>query len=107
MITKSNQSLGKKEIVHNIKSVVGFSSKNIDKITVDIIDSIIENLIIKRKISFRFYLLERVQSAIQALKGSDQADALALLDNCNMTAVLDLKLDRRIGRANNLEVWLD
>jgi len=31
MITKSNQSLGRKEIVHNIKSVVGFSSKNIDK----------------------------------------------------------------------------
>ena len=56
---------------------------------------------------FRFYLLERVQSAIQALKGSDQADALALLDTCNMTAVLDLKLDRGIGRANNLEVWLD
>ena len=56
---------------------------------------------------FRFYLLERVQSAIQALKGSDQADALALLDTCNMTAVLDLKLDRKIGRANNLEVWLD
>ena len=49
MITKSNQSLGKKEIVHNIKSVVGFSSKNIDKITVDIIDSIIENLIIKKR----------------------------------------------------------
>ena len=56
---------------------------------------------------FRFYLLERVQSAIQALKGSDQAYALALLDTCNMTAVLDLKLDRKIGRANNLEVWLD
>ena len=56
---------------------------------------------------FRFYLLERVQSAIQALKGSDQADALALLDTCNMTAVLDLKLDRKIGRAKNLEVWLD
>ena len=29
------------------------------------------------------------------------------LDTCNMTAVLDLKLDRKIGRANNLEVWLD
>ena len=61
MITKSNQSLGKKQIVQNIKSIVGFSSKNIDKITVDIIDSIIENLIIKKKINIKnfgsFYII--------------------------------------------------
>jgi len=56
---------------------------------------------------FRFYLLGRVQDAIQALKGSDQAKALALLDACNMTDVLGLRLNRKIGRANNLEVWLD
>ncbi len=53
MTVKINKSLGKKEIVQNIKSVIGLSSKNIQKITDDIIDSIIENLLIQKKINIK------------------------------------------------------
>ena len=44
MTVKFSQNLGKKEIVNNIKSVIGFSHKHIQKVTDDIIDAIIEIL---------------------------------------------------------------
>ena len=53
MITKSNQNLGKKEIVNNIKSAFGFSTKNIQKITDDIINSLIEILLIDKKLNVK------------------------------------------------------
>ncbi len=53
---------------------------------------------------FRFYVLGCGQDAIEAPEGPNQTRALALMDTCNMTVVLTLKLDRKIGRANNLEV---
>ena len=55
---------------------------------------------------FRFYLLKRVQDEFDALDERDQQAVGALLDACDMSEVLDLKLSRGIGRANNLEVWL-
>jgi len=56
---------------------------------------------------YRFYLLKRVQDEYAALNDSDKNDVVELLTACNMVELLDLKLDRDIGRANNLEVWLD
>ncbi|MFT5580579.1 MAG: glutathione S-transferase [Paraglaciecola psychrophila] len=56
---------------------------------------------------YRFYLLKRVQDEYSALDDSDQQDVLELLTACNMAELLELKIDRKIGRANNLEVWLD
>lgn len=55
---------------------------------------------------FRFYLLKRVQDEFDALNNQDQRDVVALLDACDMSEILDLKLSRDIGRQNNLEVWL-
>ena len=55
---------------------------------------------------FRFYLLSRVQEAVAALSADQQVSALALFEQCDMSDLLDLRLDRGIGRANNLEVWL-
>lgn len=55
---------------------------------------------------FRFYMLERVQSTYESLPRDDQAQVDALLDACDMSDILDLKLTRRIGRHNNREVWL-
>lgn len=56
---------------------------------------------------YRFYLLKRVQDEYASLNDSDKRDIVELLTACNMAELLDLKLDREIGRANNLEVWLD
>ena len=41
MTIKFKQNLGKKEIIENLSSVIGFSSKNIQKITEEIIEIII------------------------------------------------------------------
>lgn len=54
---------------------------------------------------FRFYLLSRVQNAFTALATADQETVLKLLSACDMADVLEIKLTRNLGRANNLEVW--
>lgn len=55
---------------------------------------------------FRFYVLKRMQDAYEAMPEPDQANVRNLLATCDMADLLDLKLTRGIGRANNLEVWL-
>ena len=55
---------------------------------------------------FRFHVLKRVQDEFEALAEPERSDVAELLDACDMTAVLDLKLTRGIGRENNLEVWV-
>ena len=55
---------------------------------------------------FRFYLLQRVQDAVAALPDPDQQAVVELFDSCNLSPVLDAKLDRKIGRSGNLEVWV-
>ncbi len=55
---------------------------------------------------FRFHVLRRIQDEFEALAGPERSAVHALLDACDMTDVLHLKLTRGIGRANNLEVWL-
>ena len=55
---------------------------------------------------FRFYVLKRVHDEFETLGKQDQSDVAALLAACDMSELLDLKLSRGIGRANNLEVWL-
>lgn len=55
---------------------------------------------------FRFHVLRRVQDEFEALAEAERSEVLALLTECGMAEVLDLKLTRAIGRKNNLEVWL-
>ena len=61
MTEKFKQNIGKKEIIHKLTSVIGFSSKNIKKITDDIIDIIVSNLIYQKKINLKnlgsFYII--------------------------------------------------
>ncbi len=54
---------------------------------------------------YRFYMLQRVQDAYALLGPEDRVRVSQLLENCGMTEILTAKLDRRIGRADNLEVW--
>ena len=53
MITKLKQSLGKREIITKLTSAIGFSSKNVQKITEDIIEIIISNLVYNKKINLK------------------------------------------------------
>lgn len=55
---------------------------------------------------FRFYVLQRLQNAVDGMSVADQKEAKMLLAECDMSELLDLRLTREIGRANNLEVWL-
>jgi hypothetical protein len=55
---------------------------------------------------YRFFLLKRVQDHYLSLTPAEQADVDKLLDACGMTEVMQLTLDRKIGRLHNREVWL-
>ena len=55
---------------------------------------------------YRFYLLQRVQDEFEALNSDEQTDVTSMLTDAGMQQMLTTKLDRRIGRQNNLEVWL-
>ncbi len=54
---------------------------------------------------YRFYLLKRAQDEFEKMNDTDRTSTLAILDQCNMREVLEMKLTRDIGRKNNLEVW--
>jgi glutathione S-transferase len=54
----------------------------------------------------RFYLLQRVQDDYASLSETEKAAVDAVLSKSGMTAILDAALNRRIERADNLEVWV-
>lgn len=54
---------------------------------------------------YRFWMLQRLQSAFAALDGSDQAAVRALLDGVGLAPMLTLATNRRVERLNQLEVW--
>ena len=53
MTTKLKQNFGKREIITKLTSAIGFSSKNVQKITEDIIEIIISNLVYNKKINLK------------------------------------------------------
>ena len=55
---------------------------------------------------YRFFLLQRVQAIYESLDPSDKSSVDEMLASCGMSDLLEIKLDRRIGRSDNLEVWL-
>ena len=55
---------------------------------------------------FRFYVLKRMQDAYESFSKDEKAEVDTLLHACKMRELLDLKLNRDIGRARNLEVWM-
>ncbi len=55
---------------------------------------------------FRFHVLKRVQDEFDALEEPARTEAASLLAACGMEELLEMRLTREIGRANNLEVWL-
>ena len=55
---------------------------------------------------YRFYLLQRVQELYDGLDAEDKAAVDEMLASCSFSEVLTVRLDRQLGRADNLEVWL-
>lgn len=55
---------------------------------------------------YRFYLLQRVHDEFEALPAGDRSRVEALFERCGLHPLLAARLDRRIGRQDNLEVWL-
>ena len=55
---------------------------------------------------YRFFLLQRVQAIYESLDPSDKSSVDEMLASCGMSDLLEIKLDRRMGRSDNLEVWL-
>jgi hypothetical protein len=55
---------------------------------------------------YRFYLLQRVQDAYRQLEAREMTEVDQMLANCGLSEMLTIKLDRQLGRADNLEVWL-
>ncbi len=55
---------------------------------------------------YRFYLLKRAQDEYASMGPEDRNAMDAILEASNMATVLGARLNREIGRANNLEVWL-
>ena len=53
MTIKIKQNLGKKEIINNLSSVIGFSSKSIQKIIEEIIEIISSNLKDQKKMNLK------------------------------------------------------
>jgi glutathione S-transferase len=56
--------------------------------------------------AYRFYLLQRVHAVYDALDADGKASVEKMLAECGMAELLTTRLDRQLGRADNLEVWL-
>ena len=54
---------------------------------------------------YRFYLLQRLTDAFDALSGSDKAAIESLFEETNLAPILRLKASQRVIRENHLEGW--
>lgn len=55
---------------------------------------------------YRFFLLARVHDAFDALSSEDRSAVEQMLDDMNLAPILGARLERGIGRLDNLEVWI-
>ena len=55
---------------------------------------------------FRLFLLARIQDSLAASSATERSRLEAFLASVDMTPLIDCPIERRIGRNDNLEVWL-
>ncbi len=58
-------------------------------------------------VPYRHLLLQAIQQTFDKHEAPEKEKINTLLECCGMSDILDLRLDRRMGRRDNLEVWLD
>ena len=56
-------------------------------------------------IFYRVYLLQRLQDALAALDDGPRRRAADWFGAAGLTPLFDAKIDRRIARKDNVEVW--
>ena len=54
---------------------------------------------------YRFFQLQLVQDAYDALGAADRNNVDTMLDSCGLRGLLDVRLSRRLEQHDNLEVW--
>lgn len=54
---------------------------------------------------YRFYLLQRLQDCYEQAQAADKQAIEALFEETGLQSILYLRTDRRVERANHLEVW--
>jgi hypothetical protein len=55
---------------------------------------------------YRFYLLQRVQSLYDGFSAHNKIAVERMLARCDLSEILTIKLDRKLQRSGNLEVWV-
>ena len=56
---------------------------------------------------YRHFQLQRIHQIFDEVEKKVQVQIKQILESCGMADVLNIRLNRPIGRKNNLEVWLD
>ena len=54
---------------------------------------------------YRFYLLQRVQDTYAGMSAEERTSVDKMLSDSNMSELLNIRLNRRVERSDNLEVW--
>jgi len=54
---------------------------------------------------YRFYLLQRVQAAVERLSSDERMQLNGIFAQSGLAPLLQLHLPRRVARVNHLEVW--
>ena len=55
---------------------------------------------------YRFFMLQVVQDIYAALDSKQRDQVDSLMAACGLAQLMDIKLNRRLGREGNLEIWL-
>ncbi|MFK8050929.1 MAG: glutathione S-transferase N-terminal domain-containing protein [Halioglobus sp.] len=55
---------------------------------------------------YRFFLLQKLHDIYDAMGSEDRTSTESMLARAGLAGLLSIRLDRRIGREDNLEVWL-
>ena len=58
-------------------------------------------------VPYRHFQLQRIHRVFDESETQEQGRVNRLLGSCGMADVLNIRLQRQIGRLDNLEVWLD
>ena len=58
-------------------------------------------------VPYRHLLLQAIQQTFDKHEAPEREKIKTVLECCGMSDILDFRLDRRMGRRDNLEVWLD
>ena len=66
-----------------------------------------DRLIKAAVVPYRHFQLQRIHQIFDEVETKVQMQIKQMLESCGMANLLNIRLNRLIGRRDNLEVWLD